>query len=179
MRSIGEPVASRIARAASSEITSPNGRILGRRHHQRDSSRTRWPSSGSSSLFIAETDGIFRPGQRHDDLSLRRSGACAAHHRRRPDLLVAEHAEQLAESLEPLFEKVADDFVGGVARRDARAACRDDDMGRRGVELLLNCCPDRFGIVADDRAARHLVAVRLEQLGDRDAAGVVGGCACR
>ena len=182
MRSIGAPVASRIARAASSEITSPNGRMLcaGAIAH-RESSRTRCPSSGSSSLVIAEPDGIFRSRQRDDDLSLRGAGARAAQHRGRPDLLIAQHAEELAEPVEPFLEQIADDLVGRVARRDAGAAGRDDDLRgrlRRAAACMRRA--NRVGIVAHDRAPGDVVAVRLEQLRDGEAARVGSrACACR
>src|SRR5688572_14575636 len=96
---IGVPVLSRIARAASREMTSPNGRIraCGMLAGELPDEV---PELGQQQLVHAEAHGVFRSGQRHDDLSLRRSGAGAAHHRRRPDLLIAQHAEQLAESLE-------------------------------------------------------------------------------
>src|SRR5688572_4984964 len=136
MFSIGAPVASRIARAASSEITSPNGRILAL-----DMLAGQLPDQvsqlGQQQLVHAEPHGVFRSRQRDDDFSLRRSRARAAHHRRWSDLLVAQHAEQLAESFEPLLEQIADDLVSRITRGDAGAARRDDHLRRRFVELAL------------------------------------------
>ena len=55
------------------------------------------------------------PGSDRIDLALREAADGAAQHRRRADLLVAEHAEQLAEAVEPLLEQ---------ARRSPRRSCR-------------------------------------------------------
>ena len=52
------------------------------------------------------------------------------------DLLEAEHAEQLAEPVEPLFEERVDRFEGAVARGDAGSARRDDDLRPRVGQLL-------------------------------------------
>src|SRR5688572_23595775 len=63
----------------------------------------------------AEADGVFRPGECDDDFALNSTGARPAEHCRRADFLIAQHPEELAKSFEPLFEKITDDFVGGIA----------------------------------------------------------------
>ena len=68
-----------------------------------------------------------------------------------PICSIAQHPEQLAESVEPLLEQRVDRFVGAVARRDAGAAGRDDRPGRRrSRELPL----DRARAPAPDRPSR-------------------------
>src|SRR5687767_4396111 len=170
--SSGAPVASRMARAASSEITSPNGRILACGISARQLAH-QVPELGQEKLGHAEANRVFRSWQRDDDLALRGTRARAGQHCRRSNLLVAQHAEELAESLETFLEQIAYDLVCRIARCDAGAACRDDDLRRRSIQLLLQCRANRFRIVTDDRATGHLVAVGLQQFGNGDAARIV------
>ena len=93
---------------------------------------TRAPSSGMIRRVIARRTAFSDPGSTKIALPRHRAGGRAAHHRRRADLLEAEHAEQLAESVQALLEQAVDGFEGAVARRDAGAAGGDDDL-RRGV----------------------------------------------
>ena len=54
------------------------------------------------------------------------------------------------------------------------------DLRRRLVELLLHGRADRVGIVAHDRAAGDVMAVRLEQLRDRRCRSCrFQACGCR
>ena len=97
-------------------------------------------------LLHRQPHGGFRSGQRDDDAAGDEAGAGAAHHRGRADLLVAQHAEQLAEAVEPLLEQRVDRFVRAVARRDAGAAGRDDHLRRRGWrELPLDASAHQLG----------------------------------
>ena len=54
---------------------------------------------------MRQPHGGFRSRQRDDDAAGGEAGGRAAHHRGGADLLVAEHPEQLAESVEPLLEQ--------------------------------------------------------------------------
>ena len=73
------PVASRIARAASSEMTSPNGRmrvgdmLAGELANEVS-------QLGQQQLVHAEANGVLRSRQRDDNFSMRGSGTRAAHH---------------------------------------------------------------------------------------------------
>ena len=118
-----------------------------------ESSRTRWPSSGSRSLS-GPGERVVRSRQRHDDFPCA-VPARAAQHRRWPDLLVAQHAEQLAESLQALVEQVADNLVCRIARGDAGAARRDNDLRRASSSCC--CSAERR---RRDRRARSRVRPR-------------------
>src|SRR6185503_16168422 len=110
--------------------------------------------------------------QRDDNPPGNGARAGAAHDRRRADLLVAEHAEQLAEAVEPLLQQRGDRLVAAVARRDPGAAGGDDHLHVRSREVPFDCRPHLVGIVFHDRAARHLVAGGGQHVGDRLAARV-------
>src|SRR6476620_9645989 len=61
-----------------------------------------------------------------DDSSGVGPGTRPAEQRGRPNLLEAEHPEQLSEPRQPLVEERVDGFEGAVAPRDAGSAGRDD-----------------------------------------------------
>ena len=100
------------------------------------------------------------------------AGACAAHHGRWTDLLKAQHAEQLAEAVEPLLQQRGDDLVRAVSRRDARAAREDDRLHAGARELALQRPPHQIRIVLQDCVAGDDVAGGCQQVGNRAAAGV-------
>src|SRR5262245_2947399 len=98
IRAIGRTAASRRRRASSRVIVDVNGLIGSRSpvrllHHVSE--------LRDDEPFHRRTDGGLRSRQRDDDAA--RGEACtgAAHHRGSADLLVAEHPEKLAESVEP------------------------------------------------------------------------------
>src|ERR1043166_2230884 len=110
IRSIGRSASSIIARAFSSGIVSPNGRIFVLML------RARWLVTASSAKLLhdvaefredqlghRQTDGVRRSREDEDGFSLRAAGGGAGHHLRRPDLFIAEHPEQLAEAGGPLL----------------------------------------------------------------------------
>ena len=70
-------------------------------------SPTTWPSSGRISFVIASSTAAVEPGTREDDALPGDAGGGAAQHRGGADLLVAEHAEQLAEAGDLLVEQAA------------------------------------------------------------------------
>ena len=77
-----------------------------------------------------QADRVLRPRQREDRAcgrSCRRRRGSAS--RPAPICCVAEHAEQLAEPVEPLLEQRGDGLEGAVAGGDAGAARGDDDLG--------------------------------------------------
>src|SRR5689334_13615212 len=101
IRSIGRSAPSTIARALSSGIVSPNGRIFVLMLRA-----ARCLVSASSAELLhdvakfredqlghRQTDGIGRSRENEDGLSLRAAGGGAGHHRGRADLFIAEHPE--------------------------------------------------------------------------------------
>ena len=64
------------------------------------------------------------------------------------DLREAQHAEQLAEAVEPLVEQRRDRFVGRIAPGDAGAAGRDDDVHAAAADLLADDAPHVVRLVA-------------------------------
>jgi high-affinity iron transporter len=66
-------------------------------------------------LLPRQANGFRRAGHRDDDRPAVRAGSRAGEHRRRADLLEAEHAEELAEPRERLLEQRGEGVVRGVA----------------------------------------------------------------
>src|SRR5258707_7870723 len=148
VRSIGRTAAASRRRASSREIVDVNGRTT-----RIPNPDARTPLSSRGLLHEmpelwqqqpAHCEPHCRLGsrQRYDDFAVRHAGACAAHHRRRSDLLVTEHPKELAESVETLLQQRVDRFVRAVARGDAGAAGRDDDFHVRIRELALDDVAD-------------------------------------
>ena len=138
-----------------------------------DACWTRCPSSGNHQLLHGQRDGPGGARQRDDDAPPDEACAGAAQHRRRADLLVTEHAKQLAESVEPLLQQRADRFVRAVAGRDAGSAGRDDHLDAAVGEVPLDRAVHLLRIVPDERAAGDDVTRGGQQVGNRAAAGVV------
>src|SRR3954469_18959224 len=146
VRVIGRTAASRRRRASSSEIVATKGRtragalslsMTARRPETNDALR---PSASPRCLLhqVAEfrnqqtlhgqADRGLRSGQRDDDVSGGDAGTGAAHHRGGTDLFVAEHPEQLPESVEALLKQRRNGFICTVARGDSRSSGGDDDL---------------------------------------------------
>ena len=124
-------------------------------------------------LLHREPHGSRGSGQRDDNAAGDEACAGARHHRRRADFLVAEHAEQLAKTVEPLLEERADRFKRAVARRDAGSSCCDDRLNAAIGQMALDRAVHQLRIVPDDRAAGDHVAGGGQQVGDGAAAAVV------
>ena len=88
-----------------------------------------------------------------------------------PICSIAQHAEQLAESVEPLVEQRRDGFVGAVARGDAGAAGRDDDLDVRRLPRARFRAPSA-GSSRTIRRPTTSWPASVERLRDRVAAGV-------
>jgi len=119
-----------------------------------------------------EPHSRFGSRQRDDDVSRRNAGARAAHHRGWADLLKAQHAKELAKSIETLLQEARHHLVRAVACRDSRSARRDDRLHGRARELSFQNPSHQVRIVFDDGASGDLVAGGLEHAGDRTAARV-------
>ncbi len=119
-----------------------------------------------------QAHGVLRPRQRDDHPLLRQPGARAAEHGGRPDFLEAEHAEQLAEAVQPLLQQAVDCLVGRVARGDPGAAGRDHHLHVRVRQLVADRGAHLVGLVAHDLASGHLVAAGPQQVENRAPAGV-------
>ena len=123
------------------------------------------------SRVIASRTACFRARQQEDGAAAADAGGRAREHGRRPDLLEAQHAEQLAEAVEPLLEEGRDRLVGGIALRDARAAGRDDHARVPARDLVAHDAPRPPPARRGPSAARRRVwPACFEQLGDRLAA---------
>ena len=138
------------------------------------SSRTRCPSSGRMQAFVmARRTAASDPGSDEDDAARATPGGGAAQHRRGADLLVAQHAEQLAEAVEALLAAGRRRPRTSSRASDARAAGRDDHLHVRSWRAAARRgrghAPGRLSTIA---AADHLVAGGAEQIGDGAAARV-------
>src|SRR4029450_9783749 len=96
-----------------------------------------------------------------------------AHHRARADLLVAEHAKELAEAVEPLPQHAVDRLERAVARCNARAARRDDDLNLGAGQLTADRIAQLLGVVPHERASDDAMPGGGQELDDRPAASIV------
>src|SRR5919202_6150441 len=80
-------------------------------------------------LLDGEAHGVARPREAGHELRANCAGDAAAQDGRGPDLLVGEHAEDLAEPVELLLEHAINDLVGRIGSRDARPAGGYDGIG--------------------------------------------------
>ena len=138
-----------------------------------DACWTRCPSSGITSFSMASATAAGEPGNAMMMQPPDEACAGAAEHRSRADLLVTEHAKQLAESVEPFLQQRVDRFVGAVAGRDAGSAGRDDHLDAAVREVPLDRGVYLRRVVPDERAAGEDVTRGGQQVGNRAAAGVV------
>ena len=85
---------------------------------------------------------------------------------------------KFTEAVELLVEQARDGLVRRVARRDARAAGRDDHLHVRIVQLGDHCGANLIRFVTNDLAACHLVSFCPEQVADGASArgGGLGPC---
>src|SRR3970282_1221141 len=121
-------------------------------------------------LLQREPAGIGRARQGEEDAPLDYAALRAREHRRRADLLVGEHAEQLAEPREPLVEERLDRLVRRVAARDPGASREDEGLDRRRGATRADDRRHLGGLVLDDGVARDAVARRFQELpGERPA----------
>src|SRR6202167_1869419 len=118
--------------------------------------------------------GAGRAWQREQIGSAGNAGGGATLDGRGADLLVAHHAEQLAEAGDLLLINRVEGLGRDVAAGDAGAARRNDNIDGRIGNPGLELGDDRALVVLDDALGRELVARSLDQLG-QGLAGFVGG----
>src|SRR5688572_6623085 len=87
------------------------------------------PELRQNQLLHRQADRLLGSWQREDGGPANRAGAGAAEHGGGADLLITEHAEQLAEAIEALVHQPGERFVGAVAGGDAGAAGGNHDVG--------------------------------------------------
>ena len=131
------------------------------------------PELGNQQLLHCQPHRARGARQRHDDAARHEAGAGSGHHRRRADLLIAEHPEKFAETVEPFFEERADRLVRVVAGSDSRPAVRDDHLHPGIGKMPFDRAVDQLGIVPDDRTAGDDMAAGRQQLGNQAAARIV------
>src|SRR5688500_666727 len=118
VRSIGVTESSAMASASRSGMVSRIGRMRVLSLELADDVPELWQNQ----LLHRQADRLLGSRQREDGGLANRPRAGAAEHGGGADLLVAEHAEQLAEAIEPLVHQFGERFVGAVAGGDAGAA---------------------------------------------------------
>src|SRR5262245_22649406 len=79
-------------------------------------------------LLHRETDGGGRAGHREENLATDETADGAAEDGSGPDLVIAEHAEDLAVARERLVEQAADGFVSLIAAGNAGSAGHQDHV---------------------------------------------------
>ena len=125
-------------------------------------------------VLPAVTTGTGRTGKREEICAAGNPADSPALHGGGADLLPAQHAEELAEAVDPFLEHGFERLGRNVATGDAGAARRDDGfhlgIGNPGFEFGDDCRP----IVLDDGACGQAMAVALDQFGQRIARFVVG-----
>ena len=127
---------------------------------------------GDDQAIHGQGHGGFGAREREHDQAAGDAGARAAEHRGRAHLLEAQHPEQLAESRQRALDQAAHHFVRAIARRDPRAARRDDRIDAPRRQVRLEQQPDRLGIVLDQVPDLYPVPRRLEPRRDGVAAAV-------
>src|SRR5215470_14780131 len=123
-------------------------------------------------LFQGETASVRGAGQGEEHASLDHAGLGPGEHGRRADLLVGQHAEQLAEAGEALLQEGLHRLEGGVAAGDAGTAREDEGLHRGCGAAGADHCGDLRGIVLYDGVAGDLVPRLGQELADEDAARV-------
>src|SRR6185503_14228716 len=97
----------------------------------------------------------------------------AREHGRRADLLVGEHAKELAEAVEPFLEQASDRLVGRVARREPGATADEDRLDLRAQEPCLDLLANALRLVRKDRVLDDAVP-ELDQEVTRQGAARIG-----
>src|SRR5439155_16943841 len=110
IREIGTTASASRWRASSSEMVEVNGRITSPRRLAHEMAQL-----GHEQFLERQPDGRLRSRQRDDDSTSDETGAGTAQHRRRADLVVTQHAKQLAEAVEPLLQHRVHDLERRVA----------------------------------------------------------------
>src|SRR5918998_1671626 len=93
-------------------------------------------------LLDREAHGVAGAREARDELRAYGTGESPAQDGRGPDLLVGEHAEDLAEPVELLLEHPIHDLVGRVPSRDTCAAGGYDGVHVRPGDQLHELRPD-------------------------------------
>ena len=126
-------------------------------------------SSGRISRSTASRHAAGEPGREKIDPAGPDARLGARQHRRRPDLLVGEPPEQLAEPRQPLLQQGVDRLERLVAGRDPRAAREDHrldaGMGAGAVDHRVHLAR----LVPHDLVVDHLVPGAEQELPDRAA----------
>ena len=102
-------------------------------------------------LLPRERDGLRGAGHRDEHRAAVRARRRAREHRRRADLLPAQHPEELAEAGEGLLEQARERVVRRVALGDAGPSVDDDDL--RAPHEVVHRGADLVRLVADDVVA--------------------------
>ena len=102
-------------------------------------------------LLPRERDGLRRAGHRDEHRAAVRARRRAREHRRRADLLPAQHPEELAEPGKGLLEQARERVVRRVALGDAGPSVDDDDL--RAPHEVVHRGADLVRLVADDVVA--------------------------
>src|SRR4029077_10167966 len=97
-----------------------------------------------------QADGIGRTGHGGEEQPAPDARRRPAEHRRRSDLAVAQHPEQLPEAGQPRLEERVDRFERAVARRDAGTAAHHDDAGAAAPPDRPEAGPQALRIVLHD-----------------------------
>src|SRR5215211_5068232 len=112
---------------------------------------------GDEELFYREPDRVARPWQARHELGAYGSSDRAAHDRCGPDLLVREHPEDLAETVELLLDHAVDDLVGRVAPGDPGPTRRNNSVHFWIRKQVYEARPDAIHLVPDDLAGHYLL----------------------
>src|SRR6266850_6099343 len=127
---------------------------------------------GDDQLLQRQPAGIGRARQREKDATLNDPALRPREHGRRADLLVGEHAEELAKTAQPLVEERLDRLEGRVAAGDARASREDESLYRRRGTARADHSGHLRGVVLDDGVSRDAMAGRGQELADERAARI-------
>ena len=116
--------------------------------------------------------GFLGPWKGNDHYSANRARAGAAHYRRRTDVLVTQHAKQLAKSRQPLGEQRIDRFERAVAAGQACAAGSNDRIDIADRRLLPHELGHARGLVLFNGLPRHDMTARSQCLNDGETGGI-------
>src|SRR6266851_3620780 len=114
-------------------------------------------------LLHSQPHRCTRAGHRDNHRAARHASRGPAHHRRRPDLDIAQRAKKLAKARQFFLKATLHDFIGAIARGKTCATAQQDSIGVLYLNEVRQQTPDILRLVLDDAIGTD----RMTRLGER------------
>src|SRR5712691_7432043 len=114
-------------------------------------------------LLHSQPHRCTRAGHRDNHRAARHARRGPAHHRRRPDLGIAQRAKKLAKARQFFLKATLHDFIGAIARGKTCATAQQDSIGVLYLNEVRQQTPDILRLVLDDAIGTD----RMTRLGER------------